>query len=79
MAFCGYFCVRFDLLFGVVFGAVFRLVFYLFWPRAKNAEDEIRYTFHAKTWFFKVRARAAAAPRTTTNRSKIIKQRLQKV
>ena len=59
---------------------LFFVSFSVFSGRArKTPKTEIRHTLHAKTWFFKVRARAAAAPRTTTNRSKIIKQRLQKV
>ena len=63
----------------VLFSVLFFVSFSVLSGRArKTPKTEIRYTFHAKTWFFKVRARAAAAPRTTTNRSKIIKQRLPK-
>ena len=42
--------------------------FLVFCVRArKRPKSEIRHTLHAKTSFFKVRARAGAAPRTTTD------------
>ena len=42
--------------------------FSVFCGRArKRPKSEIRHTLHAKTSFFKVRARAGAAPRTTTD------------
>ena len=55
----------------VLFSVLFFVSFSVFSGRArKTPKTQIRHTFHAKTWFFKVRDRAAAAPRTTTNRSR---------
>ena len=46
---------------------LFSFISALFGRARKRPKGQIRHTLHAKTCFFKVRARAGAAPRTTTD------------